>query len=542
MATEKYRFAWTSTLLFAISIAVVVTLNILQKHALIDKQMEGLLRLLVNGSLAMILIHLTFQYSVAILLRVAIVVTIFSALGETALDYTEDVPSLDDVFLIGQNSGIRRSVESVLAAGWMLGGFSMLLLSIRSVVRADLKAKQRIEQLHRSTCELEETNQRLEQTLQELRTTQDLVVRRERLSALGEMASGVAHDLNNALTPASIYSEILCDSCCPIDPTAQEDFESILRSISDAKQIIGRLQLFYSDDARQRDPVPLNLADPIRQVVSMTRPKWKQEPAKNGKRIDIELRLEDTDSVLLDPAEFRVVLTNLMFNAVEAMESGGSILLHLTQVRDSVQFSIADTGCGMSATTLQRCFEPFYTTREEGSGLGLSACYGIISRAGGELEVRTREDSPGVVFTIRLPRVDAISTTKLEVINPVNGTCRLLLVDDEVEVCSATAAMLRTLGAEVVVETSGSSAIFRYLRDSSFDLLLTDLGMPDVDGRTVVDVARNQNPAQRVAVISGWPRAEVLERFSGVAPPDVILSKPPAKESLRKMLVDVQQN
>lgn len=250
--------------------------------------------------------------------------------------------------------------------------------------------------------------------------------------------------------------------------------------------------------------------------------------------------------MFVNAAEFRVALTNLMFNAVESMATGGTLTLGLECVEGEIFLSVEDTGSGIVDECRERCFEPFYTNKLRGSGLGLSVCHGVIQRAGGTLDV---ESTRGVdtVFRIRLPDATEAGEVIAGPMSPKPTTpdpisVKILLVDDDPVVLGATRLMLQSCGADVVTAEGGAKAIKLYQQLPQFDLVMTDLGMSGVDGVQVVDAVRDQQSDQKIAIISGWSDQEVHRRFAESGLPDFVIHKPHTRIQLEEILSKVRRD
>ena len=532
--TDKTRFAWNAVSLFAMSSACVLTLNLLQKHSLIDKETEGLLRLTTNGCLSAIVVVKSLQTPLLRSLRVALMITITAILAETLLDYTEDVPALANAPLVGHNSPSRRTIEPILAAGWMCGGFAIIYIAMHSIDRWRREATQQIDKLRRSEQNLSLSNQNLSSALEELQLAQQQLVQRERLSALGQMASGVAHDLNNTLTPVVNYTHLLSRHADFSDEQGSW-LESIERSALDAVATIQGLQQFYRRDADSCERRATRLDRLVQQVIQMTRPRWKDEPERDGCQIHVETDFSECAPVYVNPAEFRSALTNLIFNAVEAMPGGGTIRLSLREKGNRVVLTVVDSGVGMSEEAMKRCFEPFYSTKSRGSGLGLSVCHGIIDRAGGSLEVKSTQD--GTTFVVKLPVASDLTNSRSPAVRDRDrlptSLRRVLLVDDDDVVRQSVRELLAKEGMEVVCAGSGSTGIGIWRNQGPFDLIITDLGMPGMDGAGFVRSIRETHPDQLIGVISGWTPEEVRSHFATDEMPGVIFYKPRIAEELQ---------
>jgi CheY-like chemotaxis protein/anti-sigma regulatory factor (Ser/Thr protein kinase) len=236
-------------------------------------------------------------------------------------------------------------------------------------------------------------------------------------------------------------------------------------------------------------------------------------------------RLDEVQSVAGNAAELREVLTNMLVNALDALPRGGKITFTTWGDEGSVSLAVADNGVGMAPEVRERAFEPFFTTKGPGnSGLGLSVAYGIIRRHEGELAV---ESAPGegTTFLIRLPRSSAAVRPPAAAprMGPVRRT-RVLVIDDDPAVRDVLASMLAKAGHEVVKAGGGREGL-EVFQTTTFDLVFTDLGLPDMSGLEVAATVKEQSPTTAVVMITGWGREldEEKLRKEGV---DLLLCKP----------------
>ncbi|HYR59606.1 MAG TPA: PAS domain S-box protein, partial [Chthoniobacteraceae bacterium] len=238
----------------------------------------------------------------------------------------------------------------------------------------------------RAADELLALNAELQAALANLKTTQQQVIQQERLRALGQMASGIAHDFNNALVPILGFSELLLLSPAVLadrQKTAKY-LETIQTAAKDAASVVSRLREFYRPNKEDREFAPVSLKRLVEQSITLTKPKWKDQAQASGATVGIALDLEPVPPIAGEESALREVLTNLIFNAVDAMPDGGTITLRTRRVGDFATLEISDTGTGMSEETRARCLEPFYSTKgERGTGLGLSMVFGIVQRHSG---------------------------------------------------------------------------------------------------------------------------------------------------------------
>jgi signal transduction histidine kinase/ActR/RegA family two-component response regulator len=367
----------------------------------------------------------------------------------------------------------------------------------------------------------------LKQTLQELRQAQDQVVQAEKLRAMGELASGVAHDFNNVLAVVLGNTQLLLHQLDRLGPEEiREGLKVIERSSKDGAETIRRIQEF-TGVRRDREFISLSLNDVVTEVVNITQPRWRDQTQKKGVQIELTTHLGVIPSIMGNPSEMREVLTNIIFNAVDAMPKGGRLTISTQpQAEDWVEVRIADTGIGMTEDVRKRVFDPFFTTKGvTNSGLGMSVSYGIIKRHGGEVLIES-EPSKGATFILHLPTGygEEEPVAKEVAVSKESRRARILVIDDEESVRDILSRMLKTKGHKVVVAPNGEEGIERF-RAEGFDLVFTDLGMPKLSGWDVGKTIKEINPKTPVAMITGWGVELDREKLneSGI---DLIISKP----------------
>jgi signal transduction histidine kinase len=305
------------------------------------------------------------------------------------------------------NPKTKRKSLAAGATDFLQRPFDMteLLMRIRNLLRTRLLHLELEKQNMVLEEKVSERTAELSSALTELKQTQKQIVQQERLRAFGEMAGGVVHDFNNALISIIGYSDILLE-----DPDILADRSmalSYLKTMNtagrDAAQVVSRLRNFYRSRESEDIFAAVDLNEVIEESVSLTQPKWKTEALTSGRKIEMELDLEKIPPISGNPAELREALTNLIFNAVDAMPSGGTVTLRSHPEDHAVLFEISDTGTGMSEDVRTRCLEPFFSTKgDKGTGLGLSMVFGIIKRHNGTLDIESAVDR-GSTFRIRLP-------------------------------------------------------------------------------------------------------------------------------------------
>jgi signal transduction histidine kinase len=336
--------------------------------------------------------------------------------------------------------------------------------------------------------------------LEELRRTQEQLVRMEKLRALGEMASGVAHDFNNVLSVILGRVQLLQRKL--EDPTCRRWLAIVEQAALDGAQTVRQIQEF-TRVRRDQPTQTVEVNQAIRDAVEMTRARWQDESQSRGVPIRLTLDLTVVPTVDGQPSELREVLTNLILNAVDALPRGGDIRIATRERAGRVEVIVADTGVGMSDSVRRRIFEPFFSTKgPRGTGLGLAMVYGIVSRHGGEILVDTAEGA-GATFTIRLPV--GRSAPKPAARMPVTGTeaVRVLVIDDEPFVRDTLGEILRQQHHQVVVADDGASGLARF-RETPFDLVMTDLAMPGMSGWQVAKAVKAVRPQVPVVLVTGF--------------------------------------
>ena len=363
-----------------------------------------------------------------------------------------------------------------------------------------------------------------QRTEQELQRTQELVIRQERLRALGEMASGIAHDLNNTLSPIIGYAEMLISD--PQLPSYGRDWmHHIVTAGRDAAAVVQRLRQFYRPDDGLSAQNTVSLTELLKEIPGLTRPKWSDEAQRNGRTIRFTLELAEDVRVFGNPVELRELVTNLVFNAVDAMPSGGEIILSLEATDESATIAVTDTGVGMSQEVADRCFEPFFTTKAgTGTGLGLSVCHGIAKRHDGTIEIVTARGH-GTTFRITLFRLSDDAPEDQQTPQTPIPARNVLYIDDDHRLCELAGRLLKRLGHSVDVAHGGAQGL-ELARQKSYDVVVTDLAMPDINGREVTRAVKSRRPNTPVIVVTGWASsAELTPRPFDVAP-DCVVSKP----------------
>ena len=355
------------------------------------------------------------------------------------------------------------------------------------------------------------------------RDLQERLIRGEKLRALGELAAGVAHDFNNNLGIILGRTQLLQMKVS--DPEVTSGLEVIRQAAMDGGQTVRRIQQ-YTRVREELQHEVLHLPSVAAEVIEITKGKWKNEAQRRGVNVEIRIEASDPAPILGTRAEIREALTNLIFNAVDALPMGGSIVIRAQSHGAESILEVEDNGVGMAEEVKSRMFEPFFTTKGlSGNGLGLSMVYGIVSRHRGSIEVESTE-RVGTVVRMRFPAVDPssadFSATK-GVAAPF--AARILVVDDEVDLVAIMRDALTREGHTVVTATGGNEGIQQF-RHGTFDAVLTDLGMPDVSGWEVARIVRKEGGRNVVlGLVTGWG-ATVSDEVMDAHKIDFVVSKP----------------
>ncbi len=404
--------------------------------------------------------------------------------------------------------------------------------------------------------QIQEQNMALQQAYDDLRQTQLAITQQERLRALGQMASGIAHDINNAISPASLYVESLLEREPNLSERTRTYLTTIQRAIDDVAQTVRRLREFYRKREPQLTLTPVDLNKSVEQVADLTRAHWAYTAQQRGIVIRMTTELAPAQLAVMGvESEIREALTNLIFNAVDAMPEGGTLTLRTGVVHGRApgagpaepsfaSVEVSDTGTGMDEETRRRCMEPFFTTKgERGTGLGLAMVYGTVRRHDAKIEI---DSAPGRGTTVRL--LFPLPTTVLELPPDdlpgprPSSPLRILIVDDDAVLLDSLARTLAEEGHAVTQANGGQAGVEAFLEaqrsQRPFAVVITDLGMPHVDGHRVASVVKAASPGTPVFLLTGWGQGLPAE---GGMPlhVDRVLTKPPKLRELREALAAV---
>ncbi len=366
-----------------------------------------------------------------------------------------------------------------------------------------------VDQIHQTANELREMNQCLLKTMNELRQSQQEAIRQEHLCLLGRMAGGIAHDFNNALTIIKGYTDLLLQPAALEDAEQARDRLAMVRTAAeDAARIVGRMREFHQHRAPPGRLQPVHLNHLVETAVDLTRPLCEARTQALGSGIVIHTDLADVPAIVGHEGELRVALTNLITNAIEAIEAieaDGAIRLRLRQDENTVVLAISDDGCGMTRKQVRHCLEAFYSTRgEAGTGLGLAVVNDVVERHSGSIDIHS-VIGQGTTFRLIFPltrRMPAHPESMVPSAAP-GTSLRILVVDDEQMIRHVVAELLRQDGHTVNVAESGLRTLER-LEQDTYDLIITDQVMPGINGQQLTAMIKARKPEIPVIMLTGF--------------------------------------
>ena len=388
---------------------------------------------------------------------------------------------------------------------------------------------------------------------QDLRTAQRRMIRSERMRAIGEMTDGITHQFSNAFSASAGAAELL-----GAREDLTDDARALVRFIEAACRegvdSVERLHAFLESDGGADTDTLLPIAAMVDECLKLTKPRWHDEAMRLGVAYRISNNVPANLVIPGRAREMKEILVNLILNALDAMDNGGALTFEGDSSGARARLAITDTGAGMTPDTLKRIYDPFFTTkREKGSGLGMYLVHHIVSRRGGKVAIDSRPDR-GTTITLLFPAANPVDlaepppgTGRDDARGPATGPdrpppgdrrMRLLLIDDEVIVRDVHTRMLRALGHPVVSAASGADAI-RMAGETGFDVVFTDLSMPDESGWATARQIHEILPDATIVLVSGWGRQldDSLLAECGISH---VLAKPVTMAQFRRLLASLR--
>ena len=335
----------------------------------------------------------------------------------------------------------------------------------------------------------------------EQKEARERAARADKLRALGQLASGVAHDFNNSLAAILGRAQLLRRQID--EPALVRNLDIIQTAAEDAAATVRRIQTFA-----RKSPVKefelVDVASLLNDAIEITRTRWQNEARVRGLEYEVKLEAEKGQCTYGSASELREVFVNMIVNAVDAMPKGGKLSITCRRSEGRLQLRFSDNGMGMPDDVRQKIFEPFFSTKgAHGTGLGLSVSYSIIERHAGLISV-VSEPGAGAVFMIDLPAAAAEASVKqAETVSSDVPALRILVVDDELPVRETLAEMLTAVQHRVELAGSGQEAMQK-MRQHAFDFVFTDLAMPEMDGWETARSIRKGWPDVKIVLVTGY--------------------------------------
>lgn len=356
----------------------------------------------------------------------------------------------------------------------------------------------------------------------------------KKLSALGQISSGVAHDFNNVLTV--VLGRVQLMKKLMSDPHMLKSLEMIEKSALDGASKVRKIQEFSRPNTKTLNE-SVNLKEIIEEVLEITRPKWDVASKIKGILIKPIIDLDDNIFILGDSSDLRNAFTNIIFNAIDAMTNGGILSIKTHQVKNHITVEFKDTGIGMTEETIERVFDPFFTTKGVlGNGLGMSEVYGIIKRHNAKITVQSEVGS-GTTIKIRFPAVKQQTTVLAESELDLSGVFSIYVIDDEEYILETLKDFLVDMGHHVETNTDPQDAIDD-ISKKTYDIVITDLGMPGISGLELAEKVKAIRPKTQVVLISGWALNLKSEDIKNRI--DFVINKPFSFEKINFTLSEIE--
>ena len=385
------------------------------------------------------------------------------------------------------------------------------------------EARRTAELYERVSTEAERLERMVQERTEEVLALQDARSRERRLAAVGQLAAGVMHDVNNALNPIMAAAYLLETNAN--NPDAVRDYAvRIAKAADTGAATAARVGRFIRQEPLQgiREEM-VDVSTLCDEVVAMTRPLWAERA--QGGQVQLKRDLVPGAHVRGIPGELREALLNLVQNALDAMQGGGTLGIRTALHDEIVELEVSDSGIGMTDEVRERAFEPFFTTKgQKGTGLGLAEVYGIVKRHRGHVEIES-EPGRGTTMRIRLPRAIMPAAEPRKDVRRPRAKRRVLLVEDHVDSREFMTALLETDGHVVTPVGSVKEALdlLESPAGAEFQVLVTDIGLPDASGWDLIPQARALRPSLRIGVVTGWEGHNAPSEGGGA---DFMLRKP----------------
>jgi len=463
------------------------------------------------------------------------------ALQRGAQDYL--VKGRVDSHLLGRS--MRYALERARIQSELRKSYAELDLRVKvrtaELSETNRKLNEEIAERVRVEDAFRESNRQLADAVSKLRETQQSIIQRERLHALGRMASGIAHDFNNSLAPILGFSELLLlkeESLTDTDKV-RTYIEMIHEAAGESAKVVARLREFYR--YREESDVFKKFAfnELVESVVAMLKPRWKDQAQGEGIDISVKLDLQELPTLVGNEDELREMLANLLTNAIDSIAKKGTILVRTFTRDNKIFLQVADTGSGMTEEVRARCLEPFFSTKKEaGTGLGLGTVYGTVRRHDGDITIESRLNM-GTTVTVSLALDQDKPKEAAPAIPRTLPSLKILLVEDEPLVRDVIEAYLSEDAHRVQSAVNGREGLEKF-KAGSFDLVLTDRAMPEMNGDKLAAEIKQISPTTPVVLLTGF--SDMMGKKNRPEGVDLVIGKPFTMSSLREGIAKVLFN
>jgi PAS domain S-box-containing protein len=371
------------------------------------------------------------------------------------------------------------------------------------------------------------------------------LIENQRLGAIGEMASSIAHDFNNSLQ--AIYGNIELSLLEEnIGEQTLNYLKIIKKVVTDVAHRVQLLQRFGGKNQAKSNYTKVSVNSLIDEVLLQTRPIWKDELERKGSSIQLKKKqYANLPNIFCNESDMRTVFYNIIKNSIESMPHGGEILIESKEKYKKIYISITDTGIGMDEETRARIFQPFFTTKgfELGRGLGMSGAYGIVKEHGFDIFVKNTEFGKGTTLEISIPLTQEDDLKENETISikekETKEFLKVLWVEDDAIIRLNAGLMLKKGGHTIDTASSGKKAL-EFLKKHTYDVVITDIGMPEMSGWQLADIIKEKYRKTPIVVVSGWGLEidEVQMQKHGVI---AVISKPFHFDQVKKVLETIEK-